>query len=200
MEFQKVLSRLHLFNLFKFGWLKTKYHWIVMLNISLFSLMACTTPKELRTDAIPAVSALDLERYQGKWYEIMRLPNRFEEGLEQVTAIYTIQDDGEIKVVNRGFNPEKNEWDEAEGKAWLADETQPALLKVSFFWIFSSDYKVIALDQENYSYTMVTSSSKKYLWILSRTAQMEEDILQMLLEKAKDYGFSIENLEKVKQS
>jgi len=195
MEFEKVLTR---FNL-SVVYFRMKNLCILMINFSLIGIMACGTPKELRTDGIPVVSDLDLERYQGKWFEIMRLPNSFEEGLEKVTATYSLQDDGEIKVINRGYDPEEGEWDEAEGRAWLPDTTQPALLKVSFFWIFSSDYKVIALDQENYNYAMVTSTSKKYLWILSRTPKMEDDIQKMLIDKAKGLGFAVENLEIVSQ-
>jgi apolipoprotein D and lipocalin family protein len=159
--------------------------------------MACATPKELRTDGIPPVPELDLDRYQGLWYEIMRLPNRFEEGLENITATYTLQKDGEIKVINRGYDTEESEWSEADGRAWLPDPAQPGLLKVSFFWIFSSDYKVIALDQENYRYAMVTSSSKEYLWILSRTKEMDDKVLTELIDIAKSYGFAVEQLIKV---
>ncbi len=170
----------------------------LMLLFSLAGLMACATPKELRTDGIPAVPALDLERYQGRWYEIMRLPNSFEEGLESVTATYTLEEDGEINVINRGYDTEEGGWSEAEGSAWLPDPEQPGLLRVSFFWIFASDYKVIALDQENYTYAMVTSSSKEYLWILSRTKQMDPEILAGLIDKAKAYGFTVGKLIKVR--
>jgi len=196
MEFRKVFPRSHAIG--ENGIMQ--YIWYPMLIISLTGLMGCGTPEELRTDGIPAVSPLDLDRYQGTWYEIMRLPNRFEEGLEQITANYTITDDGDLQVVNRGYNPETEEWEEADGKAWLPDPGTPGLLKVSFFWFFSSDYKVIALDQENYSYAMVTSSSKKYLWILSRSRQLDNGILRMLIDKAKGYGFAVEELIRVDQS
>ena len=152
-------------------------------------LLSCATPKELRTDNIPPVSSFDLDRYLGKWYEIARLPHKFEEGLDQVTANYSLMEDGDIEVINRGFNTGDNDWEEATGKAWVPDTANPALLRVSFFWIFASDYKVIALDQENYSYSMVTSSSKKYLWILSRRPVLDEVILQELINQADQLGF-----------
>ncbi len=196
MEFRKVFPRSYKTGVYDID----RYILYQMLIFSLTGLIACGTPPELRTDGIPAVSRLDLNLYQGTWYEIMRLPNRFEEGLEQVTADYTIKDNSEIQVINRGYNPENEQWEEAVGKAWLPDPGKPGLFKVSFFWIFSSDYKVIALDQENYSYAMVTSSSKEYLWILSRSKQLEKDVLQMLIDKAKEFGFAVENLIRVNQS
>jgi apolipoprotein D and lipocalin family protein len=171
-----------------------------LLIVGLFALLffSCATPKELRTDHIPTVSSFDLNRYLGQWYEIARLPHKFEDGLDKVTATYTLQEDGEIQVINRGFRTEDDEWEEAEGKAWIPDPEKPALLRVSFFWIFASDYKIINLDQENYQYAMVTSSSKKYLWILSRTPRLEKDILQNLIDEATQLGFDIKQLYFVK--
>jgi apolipoprotein D and lipocalin family protein len=151
-------------------------------------------PKELRTDNLPAVQPFDPDKYLGKWYEIARLPHSFEEGLEQVTATYTRDEDGDIIVLNRGFDTEDREWSEAEGSAWIPDLQQPALLKVSFFWPFAADYKIIMLDQKSYAYALVTSSSKEYLWLLSRTPQMETVIRDSLLGKAKAMGFKTELL------
>jgi apolipoprotein D and lipocalin family protein len=200
MELPIVRARFHQTEWQSMQKLYKKVFRYLMFNLPLIGLIACSVPPEMRTDHIPALPRLDLDRYQGVWYEIMRLPNSFEEGLEQVTATYTIQEDDNIKVVNRGFDPEKGKWDEADGKAWLPDTTKPAELKVSFFWIFSSAYKVIALDQENYTYAMVTSDSKKYLWILSRTPHMADETLKMLQDKAAYYGFEVDKLIKVKQS
>lgn len=162
-------------------------------------VIACFTPKEMRTESIPVVSDFDLNRYLGTWYEIARLPNSFEKNLEQVTATYTLRDDGKIEVLNRGFDTKKNKWKEAKGKAWVPDSNIPAKLRVSFFWIFASDYKVIALDPIDYAYALVTSSSKKYLWILGRNPQMEETIFNDLVEKARQQGFDVEKLERIRQ-
>ena len=76
---------------------------------------ACSIPKEMRTDSIPAVKNFELEKYLGKWYEIARLPHSFEDGLINVSAEYSLDEDGDIKVINRGFDTEDNEWQEAEG-------------------------------------------------------------------------------------
>jgi apolipoprotein D and lipocalin family protein len=136
----------------------------------------------------------------GTWYEIARLPNSFEKNLDHVTAIYTLRDDGKINVLNKGFDSAKKYWKEATGKAWIPNSRIPAHLRVSFFWIFAGDYKIIALDGENYSYSMVTSKTKKYLWILSRTPRMDNEVYNKLVEKAKGFGFEVEELYKVSQS
>lgn len=150
-----------------------------------------------RTTAIPAVAALDRERYAGTWYEIARLPNRFERNLDCVTATYTLKADGEIEVLNKGFNTKKDEWSEIVGRAWVPDPAKPAHLKVSFFWIFASDYTVIALDEDAYSYAMVTSATTKYLWILSRAPTLDAAVYDRLVQQAADAGFGVERLYRV---
>ena len=169
---------------------------IVLSSVSLIFL-ACSESGENDATGIPLVPALDLNRYLGTWYEIARMPHRFEKDLIKVTATYSLREDGKIKVVNRGFNLKKNEWSEATGKAWVPDSTAPALLRVSFFWIFAADYRVIELEQENYSYAMVTSSSKKYFWILSRTPTLDENIYSSLINRARQHGFETGKIEKV---
>jgi apolipoprotein D and lipocalin family protein len=174
--------------------------WIVPGYIFLsLAISGCFTPKELNTESIPAIKNFDLKRYLGMWYEVARLPQSFENGLDRVTATYTLQEDGTIKVLNKGFNTSKGEWKEANGKAYIPDTLAGALLKVSFFWIFYGEYKVIVLDTVNYSYAMVTSSSKKYLWILSRSPQLEQSIYDELVRKAGEWGFNISELYKVPQ-
>ncbi|MFC1619892.1 lipocalin family protein [Candidatus Neomarinimicrobiota bacterium] len=154
---------------------------------------------DMNTDDIKTVPQLDLERYAGTWYEIARFPHRFERGLVNVTATYTQLPNGKIEVVNRGRKGSTDgEESIASGKAWLPDPNEPGRLKVSFFWIFASDYKVFVLD-EDYQYAMVTSSSKKYLWILARTPTLDETIYQQLLQTARDNGFDLSQLIKVPQ-
>ncbi|OYZ07465.1 MAG: hypothetical protein B7Y32_02835, partial [Methylophilales bacterium 16-45-7] len=92
-------------------------------------------------DNVKVVQSVDANQYLGSWYEIARLDHSFERGLEQVTASYSKNADGSIKVINRGYHPEKKEWKEAEGKAYFvdapnADGTYVGKLKVSFFGPF----------------------------------------------------------------
>jgi apolipoprotein D and lipocalin family protein len=159
----------------------------------------CSVSKEMSTESIPAVKSFDLQRYLGTWYEIARLPHSFENGLDKVTATYAVRDDGKIAVLNKGFDTAKGEWKQANGKAKLKDTTAGAFLKVSFFWIFYADYKVIDLDTVNYLYAMVTSSSKEYFWILSRTPNLDDAVYNELIHKASKWGFNISAIYKVSQ-
>ncbi|UCH10528.1 MAG: lipocalin family protein [Fidelibacterota bacterium] len=162
-------------------------------------LMACAFSQRTTRD-IPPVEHLELDRYLGRWYEIARLPTRFEKDLVNVTATYSLRDDGQIRVLNQGYKltPDGSH-SMAEGTAWIPDPSQPARLKVSFFWIFASDYKVIALDSEEYQWAMVTSRSKRYLWILGRTPTMDAGIFRRLVEQARQSGFEVDKLIKVQQ-
>lgn len=171
--------------------------------ILIFLAAACTKPMpSAAQDAI--IKSFDPQQYIGTWYEIARLDNSFEKGLEQVTANYSVDEDGSIKVINRGFNPESGEWKEAVGKAKFVDEPNPdgtrtGRLKVSFFGPFYGDYNIIELDKPYYNYALV-SSGKEYLWILSRTPQLTYPIKQHLMAKAKELGFATHELLFVKQA
>ncbi|EHP46005.1 lipocalin family protein [Odoribacter laneus] len=138
------------------------------------------------------VARLDLKRYMGKWYEIARFNHRFERGMDGVTAEYSLQEDGKIKVLNRGWK--KGAWHLIKGKAKLPDKSQPGKLRVSFFPFIYSDYYVMELDEEHYSYAIVGSSSDKYLWILSRTKELSGNLLTDLLTRIRERGYDTEKL------
>lgn len=145
------------------------------------------------------VKHLDIERYLGQWYEIARFDNKFERGLVGVTANYSMRDDGKIKVVNSGYKGSLDgEKSVAVGKAKIPNPNVPSKLKVSFFWIFYGDYFVLELDQD-YEWAIVGSSTDKFLWILSRKPQMNDDLYQELLGKIKTRGYDINKLIKVEQ-
>jgi apolipoprotein D and lipocalin family protein len=148
---------------------------------------------------VSPVTGFDIDRYLGTWYEIARLDHSFERGLERVTAEYSLRDDGGIKVVNKGLDPQKNRWKEAIGKAYFVGDSNLGSLKVSFWGPFYSSYNIIALDKNNYSYSMVCGPNKSYLWILAREPHMEESLKFELINKAKDLGFETEKLIHVTQ-
>jgi len=139
------------------------------------------------------VNSVNIQRYLGKWYEIARFPHKFEDGLEKVTAEYSIRDDGKIRVLNSGFN-EEGRLKTAEGKAYIPDPKDQSRLKVSFFWFFYGDYYILELDQKNYSWAMVGSSSEDFLWILSRTPKLDKEILEYLMENAAARGYDLSKL------
>ena len=138
------------------------------------------------------VKELDLHRYLGTWYEIARFDHRFESGLAGVTATYSMRDDGKIRVLNQGYkNTLDGELSVAEGKAKFTAE--PGKLKVSFFWIFYADYLVMELD-ENYQWALIGSKSDKYLWILSRTPKLEDNVKILVLNHATKRGYDTSKL------
>jgi apolipoprotein D and lipocalin family protein len=123
--------------------IKTK---ISALSVLLLILTACTG----KPDGVVAVKDFELDRYLGKWYEIARLDHSFERGLSNITAEYSLRDDGGVKVINSGFSKEDNEWQQAEGKAFFVDETDSGHLKVSFFGPFYGSYIVFELEKKDY--------------------------------------------------
>ena len=149
------------------------------------------------TKALPA-QKIELSKYLGSWYEIARIPNWFEKELVGVTATYSLKENGEIKVLNQGYkNILDGEKKVAEGRAWVPDKDQPGRLKVSFFWLVAADYIVLEIGP-NYEFALV-GSGKDYLWVLSRTPQLDESNYQSLIAKAAQLGYDTSRLEKVTQ-
>jgi apolipoprotein D and lipocalin family protein len=169
------------------------------IPISLFLLML----SDLTT-----VPKVDLQKYAGVWYEIARLPNRFQKDCAgDVTADYTLQD-GKLKVVNRCREDGKSKPKEAEGIARIADEDKggnsilevrfaPAIL--SFLDRVWGDYRIIALDDE-YRYAMVGSNDRKYLWILSRTKTLNDAVYKRLIAAAVEQGFNVDQMIRTRQN
>ena len=153
-----------------------------------------------RPENIVPVNNFDTNRYLGKWYEIARLDHSFERGLNHVTADYSLRQDGGLKVLNRGYKEADAKWKEAEGKAYFVDKKDVGYLKVSFFGPFYGSYIVFDLDQQDYSYSMISGPDKSYLWLLSRTPTMDPALQQRLVEKARGLGFDTSKLIYVKQN
>jgi lipocalin len=163
----------------------------------LFLINGCNGQNKMIDKTV--VKELDIERYKGKWFEISRFNHIFERGLVGVTAFYSYREDGKIKVVNSGYKETLDgPKSEVIGKAKIPDPNIPSKLKVSFFWFFYADYFVLELDK-NYQWAVVGSSSDNYLWILSRTPQMEESLYNELLNKISNRGYDINKLIRVKQ-
>lgn len=164
-----------------------------MKYLSLLSLLFIFSCSQME---IKTVSELDLNKYSGLWYEIERFPNSFEKGLKSVTAEYQLMDNGKIKVINSGFNTEKNKRKETVGKAYVPNKSKPGEIKVTFFWPFYGDYNVLFLDEE-YKYALVGSKSRKYAWILSREIKVNEDIINKIKDVASEQGFDISNFKRI---
>lgn len=144
-------------------------------------------------DGIEPVTNFDLNRYLGKWHEVARLDHSFERGLSQVTADYSMRDDGGVRVINRGFDAEEGEWSEAEGKAYFVGTSDEAHLKVSFFGPFYGAYVVFELDPD-YRYSFVSGPDRDYLWLLSRTPTPPDSVIKRFVERARQLGFDTDEL------
>jgi lipocalin len=141
---------------------------------------------------VNTVDKFDLEKYLGVWYEIARYDHGFERGLSKVKAEYTLRGNGMIKVVNTGYDGKRGKQKEVVGKAKVTDV--PGLLRVSFFWIFYSDYRILCID-DNYSWAIVSAGhSDKYLWILSRTEKLTDDAIKNILFEVEKRGFNTKKL------
>lgn len=155
-----------------------------------FLLSGCATAPP---PGVSAVSPFDLQRYLGTWFEVARLDHRFERGLSQVSATYSLNADGSVKVLNRGYNAEKGAWSEAEGRALFTGSANTGSLKVSFFGPFYGGYHVIALDP-GYRWAMVIGPDPSYLWILAREPRIADGVRASLLAQASAAGVNTPEL------
>lgn len=147
---------------------------------------------------IQPVSGFDAARYMGTWYELARIDHRFEKGLTQVSAQYSLNDDGTVNVINRGYDAAKKEWRQANGKARFLGEPDVAALKVSFFGPFYGGYNVVSLD-DDYQISLVIGDSRDYFWLLSRSKTIPEQKFRQLLEKARSLGVDLSRVQVVAQ-
>ncbi|MBM4151909.1 MAG: lipocalin [Kiritimatiellaceae bacterium] len=148
---------------------------------------------------VAPVKPFELNRYLGTWYEIARLDHSFERGLEKVSAEYSLREDGGVRVKNRGFSPETQEWREAIGKAYVVGDPSEGYLKVSFFGPFYGSYVIFELDQKSYQHAFVCGPNTDYLWLLSRTPTVSEDLIAQFVAKAGKLGFDTNQLIYVNQ-
>lgn len=160
----------------------------LLLTITLVISSCKTIPQ-----GAEAVKPFYKEKYLGKWYEIARLDFKFEKNMNNTTAEYSLNENGTIKVDNRGYDTKKEEWKQAIGKAKFVGEDNIAMLKVSFFGPFYTGYNVIAIDSE-YQYALVAGKNTDYLWILSREKSIPDDIKAKYLKLAEDIGFNTSEL------
>lgn len=143
---------------------------------------------------VQPVKDFEVDRYTGKWYEIARLDHRFERGLSNVSATYTLRSDEGVDVLNRGYDVKSDKWKEARGRAYFAGGKDVGQLKVTFFWPFYGGYNVIALDREGCTYAMVCGPNRSYLWILARERRLDPAVLDKLIAKAAALGFDTDEL------
>lgn len=178
-----------------------------MLLFTMFAVSIVARGQDKSGQLLEVVPSVDLARYCGTWYEVARLPNSFQKKCAgNVTATYTLLDNGQIKVVNR-CRMEDGEITEAEGRAKKASEKEPnSKLKVrfapailsflSFVW---GNYWILELDTA-YTYAVVGEPDREYLWILSRSPKMDENIIRGILDRMEEKGFDVTKMIRTKQT
>lgn len=169
---------------------------IALVGFAAIMLAACKPPPVNRTTTVPlpTVAAVDVERYLGRWHEIARLPNSFEENCFNVTADYSRNDDGSIRVLNTCRDKEGNVTETADGEARIVDAATNARLEVSFFGPFWGDYWIIGL-ADDYSWALVGEPSGRYLWILARSTEISPELTTDLLSRLTSLGYDTTKLE-----
>ena len=172
---------------------------VVKLIMMLFLGAICQFTNAATSKDVRVIKPFELKKYLGKWYEIARFDIFFERNLVNVTATYSLNADGSVRVDNQGYNTEKKKNSQAIGKAKFVGSNDEARLKVSFFGPFYAPYNVVKLDSE-YKYALVVGNNKKYLWILSRTKTIPGEIKKAYLERAKELGFDVTKLIWTKQN
>jgi apolipoprotein D and lipocalin family protein len=180
-----------------------RYHSFGILALMAVALGCATSSEAMasrkKLPELKTVPYVDVQRYLGKWYEIASFPQRFQRNCVATTATYSLRDDGDIRVENECRDKTLDgKVKRARGKAWIVDETTNAKLKVRFFWPFRGDYWIIDLGQD-YEFAVVGHPDRDYLWILSRTPQMNDDVYQGILKRLEDQHYDLKPLQRTLQ-
>jgi len=171
----------------------------ILVGVTFLALFGCSSlPPGM--GPLTLVPAVDVSRYLGRWYEVARFQHGFEKTVVGATAEYSLRGDGTIQVVNSGFQKDLDgKYTEVKAVAWVPDANRSSALKVKFFGLFTSDYLIFGLDQEGYSWALVGSDSRDYLWFLSRTPEISADLLAMMKSIAIGQGYDLKGLSMVPQ-
>jgi apolipoprotein D and lipocalin family protein len=175
-------------------------NWQMALALGLGATVVALTMHSCKSipKGATAVKPFDRDKYLGKWYEIARMDFMFEKNLSNVTATYTLRNDGLINVDNKGYDFLKGKWKESIGKAKFAADKNEAKLKVSFFGPFYAPYNVIAID-DDYRYALVAGKNLNYLWILSREKTIPAKVRSAFIKQSQSLGYDVHQLVWTKQ-
>ena len=168
----------------------------ILLLATCFFIASCGTTSV--PDGIKPVQGFDLQRYLGTWFEIARLDHRFERNLGDVSATYSLNDDGTVKVLNSGVyvasSKKAGKRNSATGKAKFVGDRDTGHLKVSFFGPFYGDYIIFDLDKTDYSRAYISGGKDNYLWLLSRTPTITDSVRRDFLAKSEALGYETDSL------
>jgi apolipoprotein D and lipocalin family protein len=167
--------------------------------VLLLGLAGCASVHAGR-QPLKVVDSVDVQKYLGRWYEIARFQHGFEKSIVGATAEYSLRPDGRIQVVNSGFKKDLDgRYTEVKAVAWVPDSSKPGALKVKFFNLFTSDYLIFGLDQDKYSWALVGDDSRDFLWFLSRTPTVSDELLAKMKAIAVSQGYDLSGLYLVPQ-
>ncbi len=153
-----------------------------------YAIFSCSNGVKTNNNA---VKDFKIEKYLGKWYEIARYDHSFERGCENVSANYSLKENNKIKIVNKCIKNDKEKIAKATG--YFLKSKDIAHLKVTFFWPFYGNYKVIYIDK-NYENAIIDGGTYDYFWILSRNKNPDQRILEFLIKKAQIFGYKKEQM------
>lgn len=178
---------------------------LAVVSLSMMTLGLISVPAQANDHAVRSVSGVNLQQYAGTWYEIARFPMFFQRNCARdVTATYSLNPDGTVKVDNRCIKT-NGEQIGSVGQAHAVDASN-SQLKVTFLpswlrWlpVGQGDYWILKLDA-SYQTVLVGSPSRKYLWILSRKPQIDEQTYLTYVEAARKQGFDITQLQRTTQT
>ncbi len=171
---------------------------LIFISLFVIIIKSCTMPT-YNPETMQTVKTLDVEKYMGKWYEIYRLPMRAEKNLVNVTATYSLREDGRVDVLNAGYKYSPDgKYKKAKAIAWRPNEKVPGALIVRFFRLIKSSYLVLDLDSD-YQWAIVSTTDRKFAWILARTPSISTKLEQNLVEKAKTYNIDTSRFIKTPQ-
>ncbi len=169
----------------------------IILIMIVTSLSACSGSQF--PDNIKPVENFELNKYLGTWYEIARLDHSFERGMDHVSATYSMREDGGVKVLNKGFKTQTQQWKESVGKAYFVQGENTGHLKVSFFGPFYGTYVVFELGVD-YQYAFIAGNNYDYMWLLSRTPAISDQLRAEFIDLIGAKGYVVEDLIWVDQS
>jgi apolipoprotein D and lipocalin family protein len=160
--------------------------------------VGCSTMSQSKPN-LTTVSAVDLERYFGRWYVISHTPNFLEKGKVGTADNYARRPDGKLRADfsfrKKSLDAPEQEW---KGIATIVNPTTNAEWTVQLLWPFSADYLILELDPE-YRWAVVASRGGKWLWVLARETSLPPATYAEILKRIESRGLDAAHLELVPQ-
>lgn len=129
------------------------------------------------------VPHVDIKKFSGLWYEMARTYNSYQKECVASSVEYKLQEDNTYNVYNRCF--EKvigGELIEYSGKAKPANGDSMSKIDMTYYYIFTQEYRVIHLEKD-YSAAVVADKEMDKVWVMSRTPKLQKKTFKRILAK-----------------